>query len=133
MYFTAKVIMKKVCKTQKIMLEVRITSVCFKNIRVQHNHWLKWSSLSNCNCLFVDCISQSTLELKWSSTGCSFSETLILTSINPKYYTGFVWLFYTFLFRKSTPTQVEVDSLKTIKCRISKQSRSHLSYGHHMG
>ena len=23
-------------------------------------------------------------------TGCSFSETLILTSINPKYYIGFV-------------------------------------------
>ena len=59
-------------------------------------------------------------------TGCHFSDTLILASINPKYDVGFVQL----LFKKSKhpPTQLENVKHKTIKCRIFEQLKCHFGF-----
>ena len=61
-------------------------------------------------------------QCNFSGTGCSFSEPLILASINPKYhivisqkFSIYILFFYTFLFRKSkqSPSQLEDATSKT--------------------
>ena len=71
---------------------------------------------------------------KWymmSITGCSFSETLILTSINPKYDNA-IYCFACNIVNKKcwklkhSPTQLEDAGRKTNKFRISIKSQSHI-------